>query len=60
MSVIRCQRCEQSIDSDYDCECYVELPSYANQAHPLNPAPGEREEFVVLCESCRDDDHRFC
>lgn len=44
MSMIRCEGCSRSIDSDDDPDCFVEHP-----AHPINGAPD-----IVLCEPCRD------
>lgn len=43
MSIIRCDRCDRFIDSDFDPSCFVEVPW-------LNL------EERVWCESCRDDE----
>lgn len=41
MSCIRCERCDTNIDSDFDPECFVEVP-WLNMAEK------------VWCEPCRD------
>ena len=38
MSMVRCGRCDRLVDSDDDCECFVES------------AEGDQ----ILCEHCRD------
>ncbi len=38
MSMVRCGRCDRMIDSDDDCECFIE------------DAAGDH----ILCEFCRD------
>lgn len=50
MSVVRCESCDRLIDSDIDCECFVEPPDYL----PLTQA--QRDAMTeTLCESCREN-----
>ena len=41
MSIIRCDECENFIDSDDDLECFIEVPWLNMKEH-------------VWCEWCRD------
>lgn len=42
VSIERCTKCCNSIDTDFDFECYV--------------GPGGREWEICLCENCREAD----
>ncbi len=52
MSIIRCARCERSIDTDFVATHSVEKPNYTNTAHPANPAFKEPVEYEEVCEPC--------
>lgn len=41
MSIIICDHCDAYIDSDFDCECFIE--------NPYNS-----KDTTVLCEPCRE------
>lgn len=43
MSIIVCDECSAYIDSDHDCDCFVELGNM-RRLH----------KEVVMCERCRD------
>lgn len=43
MSIIVCQSCDAYIDSDFDCDCFVEVGNMRSQT-----------ETKVWCERCRD------
>lgn len=45
MSMIRCDRCSNLIDSDDDPDCFVDDPRHSIPPHPDR----------VLCEPCRDE-----
>ncbi len=42
MSIERCSRCENKVDSDKDGDCYVYVGNYKRQ-----------HDTVVMCEGCR-------
>jgi hypothetical protein len=42
MSMVRCEECDHLIDSDVDCDCFMEPPLFGQS---------------VLCEWCRGDAH---
>ena len=43
MSVVICEKCDAQIDSDFDCDCFVEVGNM-RRLH----------KTIVLCENCRD------
>lgn len=45
MSMCRCAKCENLIDSDYDPECFVEYGELGDDRF---------KEVVELCETCRE------
>lgn len=46
MSCVRCQKCRDIVDSDYDPDCFIELPKL----------PDERwAQTIELCETCREN-----
>lgn len=54
MSIDRCSRCDNLIDTDDDPDCYVEKPTYTSVANPAAPAFKERVEYVCICGPCRE------
>ncbi len=56
MGAVQCCKCDQVFNAKVDPECYVEKPNYTNTANPVNPAFKERTEWIVVCESCREDE----
>ena len=44
MSIIVCESCDAYIDSDFDCDCFVEVGNM-RRLH----------QTKVLCERCRDE-----
>ncbi len=40
MSMVRCDDCERPIDSDFDCECFIDTSPTST---------------ITLCERCRDE-----
>lgn len=55
MSMCVCKKCETFIDSDYDCDCFIELPKLPDE---------HWSQTIELCESCRekyvDEDGHYC
>jgi len=43
MSMIRCDGCDRVFDSDYDCDCFVEVGNMRAQT-----------KDVVWCQPCRE------
>ena len=43
MSIIVCEKCDAYIDSDFDCDCFVEIGNMRSLT-----------ETKVWCEKCRD------
>ncbi len=43
MSMVNCSECDKYIDSDFDCDCFVEVGNMRRM-----------HKTIVLCEVCRD------
>lgn len=41
MSIVVCDHCERYIDSDFDCDCFIENPY-------------DSRDVTTLCENCRE------
>lgn len=41
MSIVICDHCDRAIDSDFDCDCFIENPY-------------DSKDTTVLCENCRE------
>ena len=44
MSIVVCSGCDAYIDSDFDCDCFVEVGNMRRLHHT-----------IVLCERCREE-----
>ena len=47
MSIVVCEKCDAYIDSDFDCDCFVEVGNM-RRLHKTE----------VMCERCRDEWYR--
>ena len=47
MSMIVCEKCDAYIDSDFDCDCFVEVGNMR-----------KHRQTVVMCEPCRERYYR--
>ncbi len=41
MSIVTCDHCDAYIDSDFDCDCFIENPY-------------DSKDTTILCERCRE------
>ena len=44
MSIDRCYRCDNIVDTDFDLDCYVPDPRMSLKPHP----------DICICERCRE------
>ena len=48
MSMVRCEGCDFCIDSDFDCECFVDIVETREEGISVNIE-------AILCGRCRED-----
>ncbi len=56
MSIIRCDRCERQVDTDFAPSYTVEVPNYSNTAMPAFPKSREKTEYEEICEACLENE----